>query len=133
MLRKQHEHSRGHAQHDAPRHAQIESRHIQRQAELGLRCCQPFEHAAMCDGQPKKRSNDRVAHEPRLVGEQSHQSAVVILDAGIQAGVGGFDAAAETAPEIQLPAQIEAGGPVRVIVADRSIGRTCRGERARHV
>src|SRR5260221_6205368 len=42
------------------------------------------------------------------VGEQGHEGIVVVLDRCIQTGIGGFNRAAKAAPEIELPAQVEA-------------------------
>ena len=44
------------------------------------------------------------------VAQEHDQDEVVVLDRGVEAGVGGFDGTAELAPEIQLPCQVEGGG-----------------------
>ena len=46
------------------------------------------------------------------VAQQSHQDVVVVLDRRIQAGVGSFDGAAEPAPEIEFPGQVEVEVPL---------------------
>ena len=62
---------------------------------------------------------DPVLHVIRgHVGQQGHQGGIVVFDRSIQVGIGGLDRAAETAPEIELPAQVEAGRPVGIEVAD---------------
>ena len=45
----------------------------------------------------------------RDLGDEAHQHVVVVGDRGEQLGVGRLDAAAEPAPEIDLPGRIEAG------------------------
>ena len=55
----------------------------------------------------------------RHLGEQRHQHVVVRGDRGEQLGVGRLDAAAEPAPEVDLPGRVEAGLPVvEEVVAD---------------
>ena len=61
------------------------------------------------------------------VGQQGHQRVIEVFDRSIQAGIGRLDRPAEAAPEIELPAQVEAGGPVGIEVADGQIRRERAG------
>ena len=47
------------------------------------------------------------------VRQQGHQGCVVVLHRSIQAGIVRLDVPADAAPEVELPAQVEAVEPVR--------------------
>ena len=63
----------------------------------------------------------------RHLGDQQDEHVVVVFDGGIQLGIGGLDGAAESAPEIDFPGQIEAH--VRIIeeARDLRLGRIGHG------
>ena len=62
--------------------------------------------------------------EIRHVAGEAHQGAVIIGDAGQQAGVGGLDGPAELAPKIDLPAGRQADLGFPVAEAAESRGRS---------
>ena len=54
----------------------------------------------------------------RNVAEQGDQYVVIVLDRGIQVGTGAFNRAAEAAPEIEFPGQVEVVRKHPVILGD---------------
>jgi hypothetical protein len=57
----------------------------------------------------------------RRVGQQRHQGIVIVFDRSVQTGTGRFDGPAEAAPEIQLPAQTQAGRPIGIPVGEWTV------------
>ena len=49
------------------------------------------------------------------LGEQQHQGVVVVVDRSLQLRIGRFQGAAIKAPEVELPGQVRAHGPVVVM------------------
>ncbi len=61
------------------------------------------------------------------IGKQGDEHRVVILDRGVQVGVCRFDVPAKASPEIELPAQIESGLPIGIVIRENR-GRSRREE-----
>ena len=106
-------------------------------------CCSAVGHDLLLLLDVVARDLDPLLGHPELhvirrhVGQERHQGVVVVFDRSVEAAVGGLDGPAVAAPEIQFPAQVEAGGQVGVEVADGEAGRDrvgrCRLRKGRGV